>query len=245
MLERRSVFMVAAIVIVTLALAFGCASTANKNMNIDFNQLINNAGKYNDKTVNVEGYYFSGFEIVVLSESLQPSSFAEGNVNPSVPMIWLTGNFPQDIHTGLNVQNNTPSGYPEYNGKVKVSGKFEFGGKYGHLNAFNYQIDVSSIEKIVWSPTGNLEALVTDENGMPLWGAKVVSEEQPEGQLKVTGITGDNGKVTFQNIKVGTYKFYISRFDYINQELTVPVPITGNVSVTVKLVKDSQSIPTT
>ncbi len=245
MLERRSVFMVAAIVIVTLVLAFGCASTANKNMNIDFNQLINSANKYNDKTVTVEGYYFSGFEIVVLTGSLQPSTFAEGNVNPTVPMIWLTGNFPQDIHTGLNVQNNTPSGYPEYYGKIKVTGKFEFGGKYGHLNAFNYQIDVNSVEKLAWTPAGNLGVLVTDENGTPLWGAKVVSEEQPEGQLKVTGITGNDGKVTFQNIKAGTYKFYISRFDYINQELTVPVTITGSVNVTVKLLKDSQSVPTT
>ncbi len=245
MLERRSFFMVTAIVVVTLALAIGCASTANKNMNIDFGQLISSPAKYNGKTVTVEGYYFSGFEIVVLSESLQPSTFAEGNVNPSTPMIWLTGSFPDDIHNGLIVQNNTPSGYPEYYGRVKLTGTFEYGGKYGHLNAFNYQLDVTSVEKLAWSPAGSLEVLVTDINGAPLWGAKVVSEEQPGGQLKVTGITNNDGKVTFKDIKAGAYKFYISRFDYINKEFNVTVVAIQDTSLTVSLEKDTQAPSTT
>ena len=63
--------------------------------------------------------------------------------------------------------------------------------------------------------------LSTDE--VPLSGAKVVSNTQPEGQLKVTGITGDNGTVTFNSIKEGEYEFYVSRFDYVQQEFAASI----------------------
>jgi hypothetical protein len=48
--------------------------------------------------------------------------------------------------------------------------------------------------------TGNLVFKVIDSTGKPLAGAKVVSEEQPDGQLKVTGMTDTNGTVTFNNM---------------------------------------------
>lgn len=71
--------------------------------------------------------------------------------------------------------------------------------------------------------TGNLQFYIKNNAGSPLWGAKVVSEEQPEGQLKVTGITGDSGTVIFNDIAAGDYKFYISRFDYFPVEVLLTV----------------------
>jgi hypothetical protein len=71
--------------------------------------------------------------------------------------------------------------------------------------------------------TGNLNVLVLSTVEIPLAGAKVVSNTQPEGQLKVTGITGDNGTVTFNSIKEGEYEFYVSRFDYVQQEFAVAI----------------------
>jgi hypothetical protein len=62
--------------------------------------------------------------------------------------------------------------------------------------------------------TGNLMITVTAGDGELLQGAKVVSNEQPAGQLKVNGLTDNTGTVTFNNIKSGDYDFYISRFDY-------------------------------
>jgi hypothetical protein len=73
------------------------------------------------------------------------------------------------------------------------------------------------------SKTGNLEVLIQDASGNPLWGGKVVSNTQPEGQLKVTGLTNNDGKVIFNNIVAGEYDFYISRFDYLQKDFSVKV----------------------
>lgn len=73
------------------------------------------------------------------------------------------------------------------------------------------------------SKTGNLEVRLQDANGNLLAGGKVISNTQPEGQLKVTGLTNSEGKVVFNDIAVGEYEFYISRFDYLQKDFTVKV----------------------
>ena len=70
---------------------------------------------------------------------------------------------------------------------------------------------------------GNLKVTVFGINHTPLSGAKVVSDNQPEGQLKVPGLTDADGTVLFQNIKAGNYDFYISRFDYNQTQFPVTV----------------------
>ena len=70
---------------------------------------------------------------------------------------------------------------------------------------------------------GDLQISITDNTDNPLWGTKIVSEEQPEGQIKVTAVTGDSGVVTFNNIATGEYKFYVSRFDYFPIEIWLTV----------------------
>jgi hypothetical protein len=101
MLERRSILLLAAIVVVTLVLAISCTSNSVSGKTIDINDLLTSPGKYNGRDITVEGYYFSGFEIVVISDTLQPSTFAQGNVIPGTPMVWLTGNFPDNFKDGL------------------------------------------------------------------------------------------------------------------------------------------------
>ena len=51
---------------------------------------------------------------------------------------------------------------------------------------------------------GSLHVLVIDANGTPVGGAKVVSNEQPEGVLKVTGGTNSDGMVTYNNLVPGS-----------------------------------------
>ncbi len=143
MLERRSIFLLTVIIVATALLVVGCVATADKSITIDFSKLLNNPEKYNGKTVSVEGYFFSGFEISVLSGSLQSSSFREGNVAPVTPMIWLTGTYPENFRDGLRKQSVTPSGYTEYYGKVRITGVFQYGSEYGHMNAYDYKITVS------------------------------------------------------------------------------------------------------
>lgn len=73
------------------------------------------------------------------------------------------------------------------------------------------------------SGRGTLRVLVTNEAQAPLGGAKVISNTQPEGQLKVTGSTRDDGSVTYRGIRAGRYEFYVSRFDHVQKEFVVTV----------------------
>ena len=70
----------------------------------------------------------------------------------------------------------------------------------------------------------SMEVVVTDYSGLPLNGAKVVSLSQPEGQLKLTGITTqESNKITFKDIKAGGYQIQISAADYVSQIIDVAV----------------------
>jgi len=84
--------------------------------------------------------------------------------------------------------------------------------------------------------TGDLMVYVEGPDGL-LGGAKVVSISQPEGQLKVTGITVESGLVTFEGIKTGEYTFSVSRFGYEPKEVSIDVRAARPQALTVKLVK--------
>ena len=86
--------------------------------------------------------------------------------------------------------------------------------------------------------TGNLHVMVVSTDNIPLAGAKVVSNTQPEGQLKLTGITGDDGKVTFSDVLTGDYEFYVSRFNYIPQEFSVSLESGYTKEITITLVHE-------
>ncbi len=111
---------------------------------VTFDQLVTDANKYSGNFVTVEGYFFAGFEISALASALAPATYAPENVAPVQPLIWVEGNLGQSVYDGLKQQSNTPSGYPERFGKVRVTGQFQTGEKYGHLNAYNYKLSVIS-----------------------------------------------------------------------------------------------------
>jgi uncharacterized membrane protein len=83
--------------------------------------------------------------------------------------------------------------------------------------------------------TGSLRVQVVGENSAGLPGAKVISNEQPSGQLKVTGITGNDGSVTYPDIKAGDYNFYVSVGGYEQKTFDVSVPRgkTAHITITV------------
>jgi hypothetical protein len=82
--------------------------------------------------------------------------------------------------------------------------------------------------------TGTLRVKVQGADAGALSGAKVVSSSQPENQLKVTGLTGGDGFVTFTAIKTGQYEFTVSRAGYVQQDFSVKVA-SGNREVTVTM----------
>ncbi len=81
--------------------------------------------------------------------------------------------------------------------------------------------------------SGGLRVQVVEGN-MGLPGAKVVSSEQPSGQLKVTGMTDRFGVATYDDIKAGEYTFYVSVAGYEQKDFTVKVERgkTANVTIT-------------
>jgi hypothetical protein len=85
---------------------------------------------------------------------------------------------------------------------------------------------------------GYLQIYVTDSNNAPLVGSKVVSQTQPDSQLKVDGLTDKDGLVTFTGIKAGNYEFIVSHADSkptvaaINLAAGQPIAVTINLEKT-------------
>jgi uncharacterized surface anchored protein len=86
---------------------------------------------------------------------------------------------------------------------------------------------------------GYLQILVQDSSNAPLEGAKVVSQVQPDGQLKVTGITDQNGLVTFSKIQPGKYEFAVSQADSSPAVAAIDLAAGQPVEITVSLEKAS------
>jgi hypothetical protein len=79
-----------------------------------------------------------------------------------------------------------------------------------------------------------------DKSGNYLNGTKVVSDVQPEGMLKVTGITSENEKgVVFNDLIPGQYKFHISRQDYQDTYININVLAGKKLKMTVSLAPNS------
>jgi hypothetical protein len=232
-----------ALLLTLLTVPIGC-SNSSSNQTLTFSQLITDSKKYNGQTVTLEAFYFSGFEISALSESVGPSTSGIWRIVPKGTLVWVESGIPQGTFDKLYRQIDTLSGYAESIGRLKITGKFETGGKYGHLDAYEHKIAITQAELLEWTPppgaittnNGNLQVKVTDLTGKPLDGAKVVSEEQPDGQMKVTGITNGDGIVTFYDIKAGNYRFYLSRFDYTQTDLTTSVASGQTASEEVHMV---------
>ncbi len=220
----------------------GCSKSANQT--VTFDQLISQADRYNGRSVTFEAFYFAGFEISALSRAVGPSTSGTWKIVPTGSLIWVESGISEELFNKLYRQTDTPSGYTEHIGKLKVTGNFETGRKYGHLDAYQYQIAITSAELLDWSPppgggtstqTGIFQIKVTDQNDKPLAGAKVVSEEQPDGQLKITGLTDAEGIAIFSDVNSGNYIFDINRYDYLQNNIAITVAAGQTTSATVKL----------
>ena len=69
---------------------------------------------------------------------------------PKGKMVWIEGGIPGEVYEALNQQSMM--GPNELYGRVRITGKFEYGGKYGHLGAYESEIVPSIVELLDWSP---------------------------------------------------------------------------------------------
>jgi hypothetical protein len=143
-----SCFILAVVIMIPIT---GCAGENQSNSNeVIFEQLISHPEKYNSKNITLEAFYFHGFEIIVLSDTLKYSGYAEGHLIPDGELIWIEGGIPLEVYNQLTQQQMM--GPDERYGKVRVKGKFEYGGSYGHVGGYRFQIIPSVVELLPWSP---------------------------------------------------------------------------------------------
>ncbi len=90
----------------------------------------------------------------------------------------------------------------------------------------------ASKTKTPCTSTGRIHVRVTDTGNNPLRDGTVVLDMQPGGQLKLEGLTNNNGDVVFQNVKSEDYEFYISRFNYTETYITIIVKPGQTTSTT-------------
>ena len=113
-------------------------------------ELLSNPDQYNDKYIVLEGFYFHGWEVNVLSERLEYSGYAERHLVPRGQMAWIGGSIPKEVYDRLSQQEMM--GPTERYGKVRIKGTFQYGAGYGHTGGFSAQIVPSEVELLPWSP---------------------------------------------------------------------------------------------
>ena len=118
---------------------------------ITFDKLFSNPDQYAGKDIVLTGFYFDGWETTVLSERLEYTGFAEGHLWPRGRMVWIEDNLiPGEVYDQLYQQELI--GPLERYGKLRINGRFEHGGRYGHVGGFTAQIVPSEVELLPWSP---------------------------------------------------------------------------------------------
>jgi len=117
---------------------------------VTFEELFARPEQYHERQITLEGFYFLGFEVMVLSEGLEYSGYAEGHLIPQGKMLWIEGGIPSDTYNQLYRQDMM--GPDERYGKMRVSGQFEHGGHYGHLGGYDSQITLAEAALLDWAP---------------------------------------------------------------------------------------------
>ena len=143
--KKIAIFLLFILPIILLSLP-GCGSSGQS---ITFDQLFADQDKYNGKQVIIEGFYFHGWEVILLCERLEYSGYAEGELAPNGRYLWIEGGIPKEVYDKLYQQE--VMGPLEHYGKVRIKGKFEYGAQYGHLGAYSSQIVPSEVELLPWS----------------------------------------------------------------------------------------------
>ena len=118
---------------------------------VTFDELFASPDRYNGRDIVLTGFYFHGFESTLLSEKLEFSGRAEGHLWPRGEKLWVENNaIPREIYDQLPQQQML--GPIERYGKLRIKGRFEYGGRYGHGGGLNAQIVPSDVELLPWSP---------------------------------------------------------------------------------------------
>ena len=123
------------LLMILLSLA-GCQSAPDVVVDIPFETLVTDSASYTGKQICTEGIYLSGFEISALGESTYER---DGFPYLTEPVMWIER---ADVKTQAECASF--QGYQFC--PVQVCGRFKFGGSYGHLGGYKYQIESTQTE---------------------------------------------------------------------------------------------------
>ena len=147
----KYVSLIAVLLSLIIGVIVGCSNEQkSKVQEVTFEQLFLAPDQYNGKDIIIEGYYYQGWETIVLSEELVYSGNAPGHLIPEGEMLWIEQGVPKEIYD--NAYQQQMMGPLERYGKVIMTGKFEYGEKYGHVGGFDSQIIPLDVELVPWSP---------------------------------------------------------------------------------------------
>ena len=133
-----------------LVLITGCSQSVVETSETTFDRLFAEPEQYSGKEITIEGFCFYGFEVMVLAERLEYSGYAPGHLVPEGRMMWIEGGIPEGVYNKLYEQRmmNPLENY----GKVRMTGRFEYGSQYGHLGGYSSQIAPTEVLLLPWSP---------------------------------------------------------------------------------------------
>ncbi|MFC1955897.1 hypothetical protein ACFLWZ_05155 [Chloroflexota bacterium] len=147
----KCVSLIAVLLSLLVGIMVGCSNEQKSEVQeVAFEQLFLAPDQYNGKDIIIEGYYYQGWETIVLSEKLVYSGYAQGHLIPDGEMLWIEQWVPKEIYD--NAYQQQMMGPLERYGKVIMTGKFEYGEKYGHVGGFDSQIIPLDVELVPWSP---------------------------------------------------------------------------------------------
>ena len=126
------------------------SATEEGPSDVTFNELFSSPDQYNGRDIILEGFYFHGWESIVLSERLEYSGRAEGHLWPRGNLVWIKNNaMPGEVYDRLYQGELT--GPVERYGKLRIMGRFEYGARYGHGGGYGAQIAPAKVELLPWS----------------------------------------------------------------------------------------------
>jgi rhodanese-related sulfurtransferase len=149
----KNLLIVALLVLTVGGAVLGGCTTASQeppSNEVPLEQLFAEPEHYAGEDVTIEGFYFSGFELNVLAEELRYSGLYQGHIVPDGRMIWIEGSLDTAVLDSLYRQPETNP--TETFGKIRIEGNFEYGGDYGHLGSYIYQITPVATSVLTWSP---------------------------------------------------------------------------------------------
>ncbi|MFC1958727.1 hypothetical protein ACFLV6_02295 [Chloroflexota bacterium] len=147
----RCVSLIAVLLLSLAGFMLGCGDQqAVVVQEVTFEQLFLAPNQYSGKDIVIEGYYYQGWETIVLSKKLVYSGYATGHLIPDGEMLWIEKGVPKEIYDSAYQQQMM--GPLERYGKVRITGRFEYGDKYGHVGAYSSQILPLDVKLVTWSP---------------------------------------------------------------------------------------------